>query len=50
MNLHDLLADALARIIRAHEALRDGDLSFAAEVIRDLEDDLWRALEAEERA
>jgi hypothetical protein len=48
VNLRDVLADALARIVRAHEALRDGDASFAVEVLRDLEDDLWRALEPEE--
>jgi hypothetical protein len=31
---------ALARIIRAREALEDGDVAYAAAILSDLEDDL----------
>jgi hypothetical protein len=43
------LRDAHARVLRALEALRDGDRGFAETVLDDLSDDLWRIIEREER-
>ena len=36
-----VLCDALARVIRANEALQDGETDFAAAVLDDLAADLW---------
>jgi hypothetical protein len=44
------LCDAHSRIVRALEALRDGDRESAEQVLDDLTADLWRVIEAEERA
>ena len=43
------LRDALARIIRASEALQDGDLPLAEGILDDLAADLWAAIERGER-
>ena len=40
-----VLRDTLARVVRLHEALVDGDLDFAFEVVADLSDDLEKVLE-----
>ena len=45
-----LLRDALARVIRAHEALADGDLTLAEAILDDLAADLWAAIEQREKA
>lgn len=46
----ETLRDAYSRVVRAHEALLDGDDQFAAQVLDDLAADLWRAIEEGERA
>jgi hypothetical protein len=43
-SLHGALQDALARVIRASEALLDGDLALAAQILDDLVLDLSRTL------
>jgi hypothetical protein len=43
------LRDAHARVLRALEALRDGDRGFADHVLDDLAHDLWTVIEAGER-
>jgi hypothetical protein len=45
-----LLRDALARVIRANEALQDGELQLAAAILDDLEADLWTQIERLEKA
>lgn len=40
-----VLRDAAARLLRAFDALADGDQYLAAEVLRDLVDDLLAAVE-----
>ena len=44
------LRDVMARIVRALEALRDGDREFAEQVLDDLAHALWKVIEAEEKA
>ena len=46
----DALRDALARVTRAIEAMRDGDRELAEQLLDDLTADLWAVLEREERA
>jgi hypothetical protein len=41
--------DAHARVVRAHEAVRDGDLELVEQILDDLAADLWRVIEHEER-
>ena len=51
MTLFELLRDASARIVRAQEALEDGEQALAWEILRDLELDVERVLgEYESRA
>jgi hypothetical protein len=38
------LADVWARVTRAYEALQDGDVGFAYEILRDLDEDLYVAV------
>jgi hypothetical protein len=45
----DALRDAYARTVRAWEALRDGDLGLAEQILDDLAADLWSVIEHEER-
>jgi hypothetical protein len=45
----ELLRDVLARVVRASEALQDGELDFLAGLLHDLADDLWREVERLER-
>ena len=45
----DALRDAYARAVRALEAIRDGDLELAEQILDDLTADLWRVIEREER-
>jgi hypothetical protein len=49
VDLVAVLDDARARTLRALEALRDGDVTHAQQVLDDLVDDLWRAFEKLER-
>ena len=49
MTLAQALRDALSRVQRAVDALRDGDRGFAEQVLDDLADDLWQLIEREER-
>jgi hypothetical protein len=44
----ELLRDALARVIRAGEALEDGDPLFAEAILDGLADDLWTQIERRE--
>lgn len=44
------MQDALARVTRALEALRDGDRLLAEQLLDDLARDLWGTVEGEERA
>jgi hypothetical protein len=44
------LRDALARVTRAAEAIRDGEIELACAIIDDLAADIWNVIEAEERA
>lgn len=46
----EVLADALARVVRAFEALRDGEAGLAEHLLDDLAADLWRMIEAPEAA
>ena len=46
MTLFELLQDASARIIRAEEALEDGERDLAWEILRDLEVDVVGGLAA----
>jgi hypothetical protein len=50
LTLLELLRDAAARIIRAEEAIQDGDRDLARQLLRDLERDVERALGERERA
>lgn len=43
------LRDVLARITRAREALLDGDRALLEQLLEDLEADVWRAIEQDER-
>jgi hypothetical protein len=45
-----VLRDALGRVLRAHEALVDGDREFGLAVLDDLAADLWREVERQEKA
>jgi hypothetical protein len=50
VTLLQIVRDALARIVRAEEALEDGERRLAWELLRDLEEDVAVALRAwEER-
>ena len=40
LNAADVIRDALARVVRAREALEDGDTGFAYSLLTDLEIDL----------
>jgi hypothetical protein len=42
------LRDAHARVVRALEAVRDGDLELAEHLLDDLGEDLWRRVERRE--
>ncbi len=44
-----VLRDALARVIRAQEALQDGELDLADAILDDLQADLWTEIERLER-
>lgn len=44
-----LLRDALARVVRASEALKDGESELVHGILDDLVVDLWRAIEVLER-
>ena len=44
------LRDALARVIRASDALQDGELDLAAAILEDLQSDLWTEIERLEKA
>jgi hypothetical protein len=46
----ELLRDALARVIRASEALEDGELLLAEAILDDLAADLWAEIERREAA
>jgi hypothetical protein len=43
------LRDIMARITRALEALEDGDRELVEQLLDDLQAELWRAVELEER-
>jgi hypothetical protein len=43
----EALRDAMARVVRALEALRDGDVFFAEELLDDLAHDIWNMIERE---
>ena len=45
-----VLRDALARIVRASDALQDGELDLAAALLKDLQSDLWTEIERLEKA
>ncbi len=44
------LRDIMARITRALEALADGDRGLAEQLLYDLASDVWKSIEAKERA
>jgi hypothetical protein len=44
-----VLRDALARVIRAAEAIEDGETDFAAAILDELAADLWMEIEERER-
>jgi hypothetical protein len=44
------LRDALARIVRAKDALQDGELDLAYAILDDLAQDLWTEIERLEKA
>jgi hypothetical protein len=44
-----VLRDAMSRVQRALDALRDGDREFATDILDDLVADLWNVVEREER-
>lgn len=46
MSTGELVRDAHARVVRALEALRDGDHDFADQLLDDLSADLWTSVEA----
>jgi hypothetical protein len=50
VTLAQALRDALSRVQRAVDALRDGDREFAEQVLDDLAHDLWRLIEREEHS
>jgi len=45
VSVAEILADVHARIVRAYEALEDGELGFASDLLHDLAAELarWRA-------
>jgi len=49
-NRDGIVRDAQARVVRALEALRDGDREFAEQVLDDLAHELWEEIERQERA
>ena len=46
----EAVRDAYARVVRALEAVRDGELGLAEQILDDLAADLWKVIEREERA
>jgi hypothetical protein len=44
------LRNVLARVTRATEALQDGEWGLAEQLLEDLANDLWIAVEGEERS
>jgi hypothetical protein len=42
--------DTLARVIRASDALEDGELDLVAAILEDLQTDLWTEIEKREKA
>ena len=44
MNLHELLEDALARLVRALDAIWDGDFPLAEHILDDLACELERVI------
>ena len=46
----EAVRDAHARVVRANEAIHDGELGLAAQILDDLAADLAKVIEREERA